>query len=240
VFGTEFLIVRLPGGTAETVYRQYLRYGYYAAYGAGIGFMCGLLGQIISPSRMFSRVGNTDLSWRLKFWRSKAGGILARWLKKGMKVTAAADRDRPTEVLVGAAAVSLFEALPKDVRKQLPDVRETLQKLEHRARDFRARRDELDGLARSAQPLRSATSSSLDDTRRETVDDLAGASEKVGRQLASTIAALETIRLDLLRLHAGRGSTGDLSAAIAAARAIGDDVDNTLVGRNSVEQLLSR
>jgi serine/threonine-protein kinase len=157
-----------------------------------------------------------------------------------MKVTAAADRDRPTEVLVGAAAVSLFEALPKDVRKQLPDVRETLQKLEHRARDFRARRDELDGLARSAQPLRSATSSSLDDTRRETVDDLAGASEKVGRQLASTIAALETIRLDLLRLHAGRGSTGDLSAAIAAARAIGDDVDNTLVGRNSVEQLLSR
>jgi serine/threonine-protein kinase len=239
MFVGEFMLRGIHRGTPESYISLAVRVGNWGFLGIVSGIVSGLFSQIVSPSRFFSKVGSSDLSWRLKFWRSKAGETLARWLRKGTRVKASADRDRPTEILVGAAALSLFEALPRDVRKQLPDVRETLQKLEHRARDLRARRDELEGLARSAGPLRAGGSAALDDARREAVEDLAGASEKVGHQLATTIAALETIRLDLLRLHAGRGSTGDLSAAIAAARAIGDDVDNTLVGRESVERMLS-
>jgi predicted Ser/Thr protein kinase len=235
---TERLVMGTPPGTPETYIRTLLSIGNWCTIGVFSGILTGLFSQIISPSRSLGRLSSSDLSWRLKFWRSKTGATLARWLKKGSKVTASADRDRPTEVIVGAAAASLYDALPKEIRKELPGVRETVAKLEGRARDLRARREELETLARSAQPLRSTSSATVEDVRRGTVDDLADASEKVGGQLSTTIAALETIRLDLLRLHAGRGSTEDLTAAIAAARAIGDDVESTLAGQQSVERLL--
>jgi serine/threonine-protein kinase len=44
------------------------------------------------------------------------------------------------------------------------------------------------------------------------------------KHLAESVAALETIRLDLLRLHAGAGDLAPLTTLIDAARLLGEDV----------------
>jgi serine/threonine-protein kinase len=77
----------------------------------------------------------------------------------------------------------------------------------------------------------------VEQVRAETVEELESARHRIDERLASTIAALETIRLDLLRLHAGRGSTADLTAAIDAAMAVGDDVSMTIASRASADRI---
>jgi len=47
-------------------------------------------------------------------------------------------------------------------------------------------------------------------------------------RLATAVAALETLRLDLLKLHAGSGSLDELTRDLDAARALGEQVDAQL------------
>ncbi|MEO5566853.1 MAG: hypothetical protein ABIR92_00080, partial [Gemmatimonadaceae bacterium] len=201
----------------------------------------GLITEMVTPSRALDRIGGADLGWRLRFWRSTAGSLLAKLLRRGTRQVARADADRPTEVIVGSAAASLFDALPREVRKEFAELPGVVTNLESRARELRARRTKMEHLASvAAKPMRPAAASpGLDRLRAETVDDLAAARQAVDQQLATTIAALETIRLDLLRLHAGRGSTADLTAALNAAASIGDDVSATLDSQSSVNRLLA-
>jgi serine/threonine-protein kinase len=62
--------------------------------------------------------------------------------------------------------------------------------------------------------------------------------ETTGR-LATVAAALEAVRLDLLRLHAGAGSLHKLTRDVDAAREIGKRIDVELAARDEVERLLS-
>ena len=55
-------------------------------------------------------------------------------------------------------------------------------------------------------------------------------------RLATVVAALETLRLDLLRLHAGTATLDELTAHVAAAREIGVEID----ARLQAERLLDR
>jgi len=54
-------------------------------------------------------------------------------------------------------------------------------------------------------------------------------------QLAESVAALEGIRLDLLRLHAGASDLAPLTTLIDAARQIGEDVDRLAEAQREVE-----
>ena len=54
------------------------------------------------------------------------------------------------------------------------------------------------------------------------------------RRLATVVAALETLRLDLLRLHAGTATLDELTAHVESARQIGAEID----ARLDVERLL--
>ncbi|HEY0996793.1 MAG TPA: hypothetical protein VGD77_12435, partial [Gemmatimonadaceae bacterium] len=62
-------------------------------------------------------------------------------------------------------------------------------------------------------------------TRRALVDDLKVAREQASERLALSVAALENIRLDLLRLRAGAGSVASLTATLDAARRAGEEID---------------
>jgi hypothetical protein len=53
--------------------------------------------------------------------------------------------------------------------------------------------------------------------------------------LADSVAALEGIRLDLLRLHAGAGDLAPLTTLIDAARSLGEDVNRLAEARREVE-----
>jgi hypothetical protein len=49
-------------------------------------------------------------------------------------------------------------------------------------------------------------------------------------RLATAVAILETLRLDLLRLHAGAGSLDELTRDLEAARQVGEEVDAHVQG----------
>jgi len=56
-----------------------------------------------------------------------------------------------------------------------------------------------------------------------------------GEKLASTLAAMEHLRLDLLRLKAGAGSQHDLTADLDAARLVGERIEGLLDAFREVE-----
>ena len=61
-----------------------------------------------------------------------------------------------------------------------------------------------------------------------------------GALLTDTVAALENIRIALLKLQSGAGSVDDLTTFVERARAIGERVDRHLEGQREVQQLLER
>jgi len=58
-------------------------------------------------------------------------------------------------------------------------------------------------------------------------------------RLGEIVAALETIRLDLLRLRAGVGSVETITADLVAAREVGEQVDRLVQGQHEVRQILA-
>jgi hypothetical protein len=52
------------------------------------------------------------------------------------------------------------------------------------------------------------------------------------------VAALENVRIALLRLRAGMGSVEDLTLHLERARGIGEVVDRQLAARRDVDRLL--
>jgi serine/threonine-protein kinase len=58
------------------------------------------------------------------------------------------------------------------------------------------------------------------------------------RRLATVVAALETLRLDLFRLHAGAVSRDELTANLEAVRRMGEEIDARLAAEADVERLL--
>ena len=76
--------------------------------------------------------------------------------------------------------------------------------------------------------------------RRDALDrDLHVARDAAKQRMADAVTALEGIRLNLLRLTAGAGSVDSLTADLAAARDVAEDVRRLLEGRQEVEAHLS-
>ncbi len=161
---------------------------------------------------------------RERLWTSRAGTWLAKQL-------GAPDRSRAvgggvfraTEAALGVAAGELFAALPQAFREQLHEVPATLTALEAQAADARAELDLVSTLAVSG------------------TDDAALLSDRrqaAAARLARSVAALEAIRLDLLRLHAGESNVAPLTTLIEAARAVGDDVSRLAEARREVDDAL--
>jgi len=61
-----------------------------------------------------------------------------------------------------------------------------------------------------------------------------------GEHLAETVAALENLRLSLLKLRAGTGSLGDLTLWLERAKEIGEAVDQRIAAEGDVKRLLER
>jgi hypothetical protein len=77
--------------------------------------------------------------------------------------------------------------------------------------------------------------------RRDALDREVALSRNAAKQrLADAVTALETIRLDLLRLTAGAGGVDSLTADLAEARAVSVEVGRLLLARDEVEAELQR
>jgi hypothetical protein len=166
---------------------------------------------------------------RTKFWRSRIGRGLISLCGIGLRRRAAEVRatHRPTELQIGLAVEALFDALPKEAKKVVGDVPGTVARLEADARQLRE----------YVEMLTEADAQGLQSNRR-LPSDLRATREQAQRQHTEVIAALETIRLGLLRLSAGTGTVEGLTTNLVAASDIRHAVDHLLEGRAEVEEAL--
>jgi eukaryotic-like serine/threonine-protein kinase len=220
------------------------------AYGAyvvlvlsSMATMTGTFIGLYNPGRVVKRQDNLAVM-RLRLWTSKLGKKLAAFAGWKLRPGAGSAQlvNRPTEVAIGLAAADLFAALPKETQKRLRELPDAVKRLEDEARTMRKRVDDLNGKLADAGTSAAAPASAVlgqyggDDAvarQRESVAaELAAMRDAAGRRLAITVAALENIRLDLLRLQAGAGSVESLTTALEAARRVGDEVDATVAGRS--------
>jgi serine/threonine-protein kinase len=154
-----------------------------------------------------------------------------------------------TEVALGRATDALYDALPKPIRKQLKQLPPTVKRLEDDAKKLREEIDrldssiaQLDGDARNTIP--SAIANSEHEARvRADRDrlrvDLRSLRERAGERLAATVAALENIRLDLLRLQLGDGRVESVTTSLLAAQDVALDLSNYVSAAREVERAIS-
>jgi serine/threonine-protein kinase len=124
-------------------------------------------------------------------------------------------------VALGVAASELFAALPKEYREQLSELPAIVAALEARAADARAEVDVVAAMAPSGS---------------EDAGMLNARKTAAETQLAECVAALEGIRLDLLRLHAGTGDLAPLTTLMDAARQIGEDANRLAEAQREAER----
>ena len=159
---------------------------------------------------------------RDRLWNGRAGQWLARRLGAPVRSQlAGASAFRATEAALGVAASELFAALPKEYKEQLAELPVIVASLEARAAEARAEMDVVANLVPSG---------SVD------AQTLAVRQKKAATQLSEAVAALEGIRLDLLRVHAGAGDLAPLTTLMDAARLLGEDLGRLAEAQREAER----
>jgi eukaryotic-like serine/threonine-protein kinase len=172
-----------------------------------LGAASNALGVQFIPER-FRKWLQTGIRERL--WNSRVGSWLAKQLRAPEQSRAVGGGVfRATEVALGVAASELFAALPQSYRDQLDELPATVAALEARAAEARA---EIELLA-SMAPDGSSDA-----------ELLASRKTRAAANLSESVAALEGIRLDLLRLHAGASDLAPLTTLMDAVRVAGEDM----------------
>lgn len=175
-----------------------------------------------------SRDVDTELWARL--WHGRAGraffALGERLAPSGQQ--RGAMTHRATELSLGMAAEQLFAQLPKESRDALGDLPDVLRRLQDDAKLLRARHDE----------LADALSSASDADASPEYEEIRALRDEAKLKQSQTIAALETIRLGLLKMHAGATTVASLSTHLGAAADVAADVERLLEARAEVDRAL--
>lgn len=146
---------------------------------------------------------------------------VAQWLGKGItqpSLNRALPSTAPTEIRLGLAADEILARLSPDLRAELHELPAAAAALAREAESLRQRDAHISAEMRA---LRVAPTSANDDAVLRVESERV----RVRARLATTIAALESIRLDLLRLEAGETNTGNLTAHLDVVRDLQRRVD---------------
>jgi predicted Ser/Thr protein kinase len=179
-------------------------------------------------------------SW---LWQGRIGRLLFRAARPFVfaRSLPPAATHRATELALGMAAEQLFEDLPRETRAELRELPEVVRRLEADARRMRERLEQLTAALESAGErgrLSGEITSEIKARRDRIVADLERERETVQRRLKDAVAALETIRLNLLRLHAGAGSVQSLTTDLTLAREAAKEVELLLEGHREIDDAL--
>ncbi len=202
-----------------------------------ISLLIGLGAFAFRGSRARRRADLTG-EWWLRFlsgwrghWLFKLGGV-------GLRTPEAigAGTYRPTEMAISISAARLFQELPKESRKTLAGLPDTVKQLEADARMLRQQFTELNGVlaeigddpAIAGSEARAAVRAEVEATRDE-----------AEKRLRETVRALETIRLGLLRMHAGERVLQSVTMELETAKKFSGDMSDLLEGHREVERLLA-
>jgi serine/threonine-protein kinase len=198
--------------------------------GSGIGMLI-----------MLQRRRDVDAEFWGRLWTGRVGKWLFRVARgfTSARALPASVTHRPTELALGMAAEQLYDSLPKETRAQLRDLPDVVHRLEQDAQRMRARLEELqEALSDAGQRDGRATEAAIAARHERIVADLTGERDLVQQRLKDAVAALETIRLNLLRLHAGTGSVQSLTTDLGLARDLARDIDLQVEGYREVERAL--
>lgn len=189
------------------------------------------IGSLIGHLSLRYRRSDVDTEFWAKVWMGKIGKLAFTLGRKllGNRTVGPAMTHRATELSLGMAAEQLFESLPKAVRQGLGDVPGVLQRLQRDAQALRLKYDQLlEALADAGDAAETPQFAAARATRDE-----------IREKLSEAVGALETIRLNLLRLHAGSTSIEGLTTHLNLAAELSAGVERLVSGRMEVERALS-
>ena len=173
------------------------------------------------------RYRDVDTEFWAKLWSGRIGklafSIARKLLGRGQRQTAVTHR--PTELSLGLAAEQLYESLPKETRVALGDLPPLLRRLQTDAQTLRKQYDEVQ-----------ETLAAVADSTHWEYADLRELRLSIHSRLGEAVAALETIRLNLLRLHAGAMSVDSLTTQLGEAAEVSERVERLLEARDEVER----
>ena len=170
---------------------------------------------------------DVDTEFWSRVWLGRFGRAAFAVARKllGSKPRQTAVTHRATELSLGMAAEQLYESLPKTTRAALGELPAVLQRLQEDAQRLRAHYDELqEALGESGDSGDTA--------------DLRAMRDSIQANLRATVGALETIRLNLLRLHAGSASVESFTTQLGAAMEVSDEVERLIAAHEDVERTL--
>ena len=173
---------------------------------------------------------DVDTEFWSKLWMGRVGTFafaMARKLR-GNQPIGPAMTHRATELSLGMAAEQLFENLPKESRQALGDLPALLHRLQRDAQTLRARYDDLHEVLSEAGAAAATEDYESLRTERDLVHD----------KLGDAVGALETIRMNLLRLHAGSATVEGLTTHIGLAVEVSAEVERLIAAQEEVEARL--
>ena len=207
----------------------------------GWSLSTGLIAGFLALVRLQRRIDLDTRIWSW-LWQGPLGRLMfriARVLLPARSLPPPATH-RPTELALAMAAEQLFDELPREARRQLRDLPDVVRRLERDAQKMRLRLEELnEALEGTRDEGRGKGGDVAIPARHDRiVSDLEAERELVQARLGDAVRALETIRLNLLRLHAGSGSVRNLTTDLGLARTVAQEIGFLLEGRREVEREL--
>jgi serine/threonine-protein kinase len=200
----------------------------------------GLVTGFLALVRLQRRVDLDTRIWSL-LWQGPVGRLLFRIARLFVPASSLPPpaTHRPTELALAMAAEQLFEQLPRETRRELRELPEVVRRLENDAQKMRPLLEELNdalgGTGKGTDRQDVAAAARHD----RIVADLAAERDLVQRRLGDAVKALETIRLSLLRLHAGAGSVQRLSTDLGLARDVAAEINLLLEGHREIDRDLT-
>lgn len=184
----------------------------------------------VTSIALAQRRRDIDTEFWSRLWLGRAGKALFSLARKlmGKKVPVSAMTHRATELSLGMAAEQLFESLPKATRTAIGDVPAILKRLQDDAQSLRRRYDD----------LQEALAAAGDVAESEGYADVRSARDEIHSRLGEAVGALETIRLNLLRLHAGSASIESLTTHLGIAAEVSEQVERLIAAHEEVDRSL--
>jgi serine/threonine-protein kinase len=179
---------------------------------------------------VLQRHGDVDTELWSRLWRGSIGTIAFTVAKKILRARPAtvAITHRATELSLGLAAEQLYESLPKETQRELANLPAVLVRLQADAQALRRDYDELQNALTDAGAAASS----------DAYDEIRAARDAMHAKLGDAVSALETIRLNLLRLHAGSATVESLTTHLGLAADVSAEVERLIAARRDVESLM--
>jgi len=236
-------IAALSGIILSTTPWDVARELYGGALGGIFGFslFTGGTASLMWVYRLNQRVDLDTRIWSW-LWTGRVGRILFRLARPFVRARTLAGpaTHRATELALGLAAEQLFERLPRETRHRLRELPAAIRRLEHDAQRMRARLEDLNAvLGFDAPAVAVSPAGDVAGRRAAVAADLQVERDAAQRRLTDVVAALETIRLNLLKLHAGVASVQTLTTDLGLAREVSEEIDRLLAGAREADDAIA-